>query len=116
MIGLPATIRVFVAVEATDLRRGFDGLTQLARDRLHQDPLAGHLFVFKNRRHDRVKILYLDPDGCAIWMQRLEKGRFAWPKHDATHVEFSTAELAALLGGIDLTATRRRLRYVQPVA
>lgn len=63
-----------------------------------------------------MKILYWDRDGYAIWMKRLEKGSFAWPKHDATHVEFSTTELAALLGGIDLTATRRRLRYVQPVA
>jgi transposase len=66
VIGLPATIRVFVAAGASDLRRGFDGLAQLARDRLEQDPMTGHLFVFANRRRDRVKILYWDRDGYVI--------------------------------------------------
>jgi len=116
VIGWPATLRVFVAAGSTDLRRGFDGLAQLARGPLAQDPLAGHLFVFANRRRDRVKILYWDRDGFAIWMKRLEKGSFRWPKADAGGVEIQPAELAALLGGIDLAATRRRVRYVRPVA
>lgn len=116
MIGLPATIRVFVAAGASDLRRGFDGLAQLARDQLQQDPLSGHLFVFSNRRRDRVKILYWDGDGYALWAKRLEKGSYNWPAADAARVELSAAELAALLGGIDLAATRRRARYVRPVA
>src|ERR1700722_17906981 len=76
MIGLPAVIRVFVAVGASDLRRGFDGLAQLARDQLKQDPMNGHFFVFANRKRDRIKILYWDKSGFAIWMKRLERGRF----------------------------------------
>ncbi|WP_169981456.1 IS66 family insertion sequence element accessory protein TnpB [Tautonia rosea] len=116
MIRIPAVIRVFVAVDPTDLRRGFDGLAQLARDQLDADPLSGHLFVFANRRRDRIKILYWDGDGYAFWMKRLERGTFRWPDAAATRVELSAAELAALLGGIDLAATRRRPRYARPVA
>lgn len=116
MIALPATIRVVLAAGSTDLRRGFDGLAQLARDRLEQDPLSGHLFVFANRRRDRIKVLYWDGDGFALWMKRLERGTFRWPRVDAAKVELSAAELAALLGGIDLAATHRRVRYVRPVA
>ena len=74
MIGLPATLRIFVAVAPTDLRLGYDGLSRLARDVLEQDPLSGHLFVFSNRRRNRIKILYWDRDGLAIWMKRLEVG------------------------------------------
>ena len=116
MIGLPATVRVFVAAGTTDLRRGFDGLAQLARDRLEQDPMTGHLFVFANRRRDRVKILYWDGDGFALWMKRLERGNYNWPRADAARVELNAAELAALLGGIDLAGARRRVRYVRPIA
>jgi transposase len=111
MIGFPATIRVFVAAGASDLRRGFDGLAQLARDRLEQDPMTGHLFVFANRRRDRIKLLYWDRDGYVIWMKRLEKGTFRWPAPAADRVEWTAAELAAVLGGIDLEATRKRPRF-----
>jgi transposase len=111
MIGFPAVIRVFVAVGASDLRRGFDGLAQLARDQLEQDPMTGHLFVFANRKRDRIKILYWDQSGFAIWMKRLEQGRFNWPASDAVRVEWSSAELAAVLGGIDLKETRKRKRF-----
>lgn len=111
MIALTSTLRVFVAVGSTDLRRGFDGLAQVAREALSQDPMAGHLFVFANRRRDRIKILYWDGDGYAIWMKRLEQGTYRWPGADATHVEIKAAELAAMLGGIDLATTRRRVRY-----
>jgi transposase len=116
MIGLPAIIRVFVAVGASDLRRGFDGLAQLARDQLEQDPMTGHLFVFTNRKKNRIKMLYWDKSGFALWMKRLERGRFHGPTADATHVELDAAELAALLGGIDLAATRRRVRSTRTVA
>jgi transposase len=111
VIGLPATIRVFVAAGASDLRRGFDGLAQLARDRLEQDPMTGHLFVFANRRRDRVKTLYWDRDGHVIWMKRLERRTSRWPTSGAGRVEWGGAELAAVLGGIDLEATRKRPRY-----
>ena len=111
MISLPATVRIFVAVVPIDFRNGFDGLAQLTRDVIKQDPLSGHLFVFSNRRRDRVKILYWDRDGLSVWMKRLEQGTFRWPTPEAQHVEWSTAELAAVLGGIDLKGSRRRPRF-----
>ena len=116
MLSLPPTVRIFVAVPPADLRRGFDGLAQLAREALQQDPFSGHLFVFSNRRRDRIKILYWDRDGYVIWMKRLERGSLCWPSPRDTRVELTAAELAAILGGIDLSTTRRRLRYVRPVA
>ena len=70
MFGMPAVLRVFVAVAAADLRKGYDGLAQLARERIKEDPLSGHLFVFANRKRDRIKVLYWDRDGYAIWMKR----------------------------------------------
>lgn len=111
MLSLSCTVRVFVAVEVADLRKGFDGLAQLAREVADQDPLSGHWFVFANRRRDRVKILYWDRDGLAIWMKRLEKGSFAWPTPGAKSLEWTGVELAAVLGGIDLNDTKRRPRY-----
>jgi transposase len=114
MFGLPATVRVLVAVPPADLRKGYDGLARLARDAIGEDPLSGHLFVFANRRRDRIKVLYWDRDGYAIWMKRLEKGTYRWPAAGATRAEWTAAELAAVLGGIDLKATRRRPRFAPP--
>lgn len=111
MFGISATLRVFVAVSPTDLRNGYDGLARLAREVINQDPLSGHLFVFSNRKHDRVKILYWDLDGYVVWMKRLEKGTFRWPKPDAKQVEWNGVELTTVLGGIDLNQTKRRPRY-----
>jgi transposase len=111
VIGLPATVRVFVAVAPADLRKGYDGLAQLARESIREDPLSGHLFVFANRRRDRIKMIYWDRDGFAIWMKRLEKGTYRWPSPTAERVEWTAAELAAVLGGIDLKATRKRPRF-----
>jgi transposase len=111
VFGMPATIRVFVAVPAADLRKGYDGLARLARDVVEQDPLSGHLFVFANRKRNRIKILYWDRDGYAVWMKRLERGNFRWPTSDSDRVEWTAVELAAALGGIDLKATRKRPRY-----
>ena len=108
MIGLPGTVRVFVAVAAADLRKGYDGLAQLARESIREDPLSGHLFVFANRKRDRIKIIYWDRDGFAIWMKRLEKGTYRWPSPASDHVEWTPAELASVLGGIDLKVTRKR--------
>jgi transposase len=111
VIGLPPTLRVFVAVAPADLRLGYDGLSRLAREVLEQDPLSGHLFVFSNRRRNRIKMLYWDRDGFAIWMKRLEIGCLRWPSPGADRVEWTPAELAAMLGGIDLKATSKRPRY-----
>lgn len=111
MLSLPCTVRVFAAVAAADLRKGFDGLAQLAREVVEQDPLSGHFFVFANRKRNRIKILYCDRDGYAIWMKRLEKGSYAWPAPGAKCLEWTGAELAPVLGGIDLKDARKRPRF-----
>jgi transposase len=114
MFGLSAAVRVYFATEAADMRKSFDGLAALASDRLALDPLSGHLFVFLNKRRDRIKILYWDRDGMAVWAKRLERGTFRLPAATAGRVEMTTAELAALLAGIDLSTARRRVRYSRP--
>jgi transposase len=114
MFGLSAAVRVYLAKEPADMRKSFDGLAALASGALGLDPLSGHLFVFVNKRRDRIKILYWDRDGLAVWAKRLERGTYRVPPAAATRVEMTTAELAALLAGIDLNTARRRVRYTQP--
>ena len=79
MLSLPSALHIFLAVEPADMRKGFDGLAQLVRERIAEDPLSGHLYVFRNRRRDRVKLLYWDRDGFALWSKRLEEGTYAIP-------------------------------------
>jgi transposase len=95
------------------MRRSFDSLHALVRDRLSLDAFAGHLYLFFSRRRDRLKILYWDRDGFALWAKRLEEGSFAIPvsETDARHIEMTSQELAALLSGIDLSSASRRTRY-----
>jgi transposase len=115
VLSLPASVRVFVCTLPTDMRRGIDGLGALVNGHFGQDPLGGHLFVFANRRADRLKILYWDRDGFALWMKRLEKGTFRLPgKAGSAGVEVSSAELLMLLEGIETSAARRRPRYARP--
>ena len=114
MFGLSAAVRVYLATEPADMRKSFDGLAALASGSLALDPLSGHLFVFVNKRRDRIKILYWDRDGMAVWAKRLERGTFRVPAATAGRVEMTTAELAALLAGIDLNTARRRVRYSRP--
>jgi transposase len=109
-------IRIFLATEPVDMRKGFDGLSQLVRDRIAQDPLSGHLYVFCNKRRDRVKILYWDRDGLALWYKRLEKGSFRFPEAKDGRVEVTPAEMAAVLEGIDLSRARRLPRFSLPAA
>ena len=116
MFGLSAAVRVYLAAQPADMRKSFDGLAALASASLELDPLSGHLFVFLNKRRDRIKILYWDRDGMAVWAKRLERGTFRLPQAAAGRVEMTTAELAALLAGIDLNTARRRPRYSRPVA
>ncbi len=115
MFGLSAAVRVYLAKEPADMRKSFDALAALASGALGLDPLSGHLFVFVNKRRDRVKVLYWDRDGLAVWAKRLECGTFRVPPATAGRVEMITADLATLLAGIDLNTARRRHRYARPV-
>ena len=115
MFGLSAALRVSFAKEPADMRKSFDGLAALVTAARELDPLSGHLFVFLNKRRDRIKILYWDRDGLAVWAKRLERGTFRIPDAHAPRVEMTTADLAALLAGIDLDKARRRPRYSRPV-
>jgi transposase len=116
VINLPHPVRVFLYTPATDLRKGFDALSGLVTTAFAQDPISGHLFLFINRRRDRLKILYWDRDGLAIWYKRLETGSFQIPvvSRDATSVEVSRTQLALILSGIDLRSARQRKRYQRP--
>ena len=93
------------------MRRSFDGLAAMVREHLGQDPLSGHLYVFRNKREDRVKIIYWDRSGFALWYKRLEQGTFRFPSSDAKRVRVEAAELAMLLEGIDLSRAKRRKRF-----
>jgi transposase len=118
---LPAAVRVFLCTRPTDMRKSFDGLTGLVQECFGQDPLSGHLFLFLNRRRDRVKILFWDRDGLVIWYKRLEAGTFQQidpaPRADQNSaeagIELTTTELALLLTGVDLATARRRKRYAR---
>jgi transposase len=113
MISLPTNLRIFVARDPADMRKGFNGLQGLVTTELNEDPLSGHLFLFLNRRGDRVKVFYWDGDGLAIWYKRLEQGRFQLPEFPAerTKANIASDELAMLLGGIDLRNLKRSKRY-----
>ena len=113
MIHLPASVRVYLCMTACDMRRSFDGLAALVREHMELDPLSGHLYVFGSRRRDRVKILYWDRDGLAVWAKRLEEGTYALPFSESGELrrEITAQELGALLSGIDLNQASRRKRY-----
>ena len=117
MLTLPPSTRVFVATKPADMRRSFDGLAALVRDFLGDDPLSGHLFVFRNRVGDRLKIIWWDRDGLAIFYKRLEEGGFSFPaaSDDATRLEMSAADLQLVLQGIDPAKVDRSKRYRRPV-
>ena len=113
MFGWGSATRIYLAAGATDLRRGFEGLYGLVRDRLQCPPLSGHVFGFANRQRNRVKLLFWDGSGLWVCAKRLEKGRFRWPEaaEGEERVMLSPEELTLLLGGIDLSRTRRRPWY-----
>ena len=118
MLSLSLPGRVFLCMLPTDMRKSFDSLAGLVEQQLGQDPLAGDLFVFRSRRGDRLKLLYWDGDGLAIWYKRLEEGTFVFPAPDPQRLPVGEhglvirpAELAMLLDGIDLTNVKRRKRF-----
>jgi transposase len=101
MIDLPAGTRVWIAAGVTDLRRGFTGLSAVVQTALAQDPFGGHLFVFRGRRGDLIKVLWWDGDGLCLFAKRLECGRFVWPRAESGSVSLTRAQLSMLLEGID---------------
>jgi transposase len=110
--------RIWLAAEATDMRCGFDRLAERVRKVIGQDPLAGHLFVFRSRRGDRLKILVWDRDGFVLWYKRLEAGVFKLPKLEAgaRSMELRASELAMVLDGIDMSRLKRVPRYERDAA
>jgi transposase len=115
VIHLPASVRVYLCTVPCDMRRSFDGLYALVSSTMQLNAFDGHLFVFSNRRRDRIKLLYWDHDGFAIWAKRLEEGTYAIPfteqDGEQRRCEITAQELGAILSGIDLSQASRRKRY-----
>lgn len=115
MIALPPQIRVFLYRLPTDMRKSFNGLVALTESALKQDPLSGSLFVFVNRRRDRIKILYWGQTGFCIWYQQLQKGTYQLPGQDSLEeqetIEVTRSQLSLILDGIDLSSARQRTRF-----
>ena len=110
MIGLPAGTRVWLAAGVTDMRKGMDGLAALAQTTLEQEPFSGHVFVFRGRRGDLVKLVWFDGDGLCLFAKRLERGRFVWPQATSGSVSLTAAQLSMLLEGIDWRRPQRTWR------
>ena len=111
-----AAAQVWIATAPVDMRKSFDGLAEIVRTFLGQDPLSGHLFVFRNKSGDRIKVLWWDRDGLAIFYKRLEEGCFTFPmpSDEAAQIELTAADLQLVLQGIDPTKVKRGKRYQRP--
>lgn len=116
MLSLSATTPIYFCTQPTDMRKSFDGLAQLARDFLQRNPLDGPLFVFVNKRRDRLKLLYWDQDGFALWYKRLESGTFPVPEagRNQPSLPLSPAQLALLLEGLEVKTVKQHKRYRPP--
>jgi len=111
MLSFPSAVRIYLCKQATDMRRSFDGLAMMVQYVIQQDPLSGHVFVFRNKRGNMLKLLYWDRDGYAIWYKRLEKGRFSWPDHISDNAAIGYRELAMMLEGITVSPRRKKKRF-----
>lgn len=113
MLSIPGAVKIFLAVAPTDLRKSHDGLAALVEHVLEADPFSGQLFVFRNKRADRMKLLYWDGDGYALWYKRLEVGCFRFPaaQSDVPRVAIAASDLMMLLSGVDLASVKRSRRY-----
>jgi transposase len=118
VLSFPPAVRIWLATKPADMRKSFDGLAELVRQHLGNDPLSGHVFVFRNRRGDRLKLLYWDEDGFVIFYKRLEEGvyHFPLPAKDQASVNVRAAELAMLLDGVDWQNAKRAKRYHRPAS
>ena len=112
MLTLSPAVRIYLKAGATDLRRSIDGLAALVREEMSLEALSGHLFLFRNRRGDRLKILAWDQSGFWVLYKRLERGTFAWPLEETSYpFEMRGTDLMLLLSGVDVSRTRRRRWY-----
>lgn len=112
MLSVPAAVKLWYCPEPTDMRLGFDGLFARVRSRLCADPLSGHLFIFRNRSANRLKVLYWGGHGLCLWCQRLEAGRYHFPDdRDATAIELTAGQFQMVLDGIDLSRVKRFKRF-----
>jgi transposase len=112
MMGPPMATQIWIAAGVTDLRRGFTGLSAIAQTVLEKSPFSGHVFVFRGRRGDLIKLLWFDGDGLCLFAKRLERGRFIWPQAESGSVSLTRAQLSMLLEGIDW---RRPVRTAAPL-
>ena len=111
MLNVPATVSIFLCTEPTDMRKGFNGLSGIVRGEFGADPLDGSLYLFVNRRRDRIKILHFDGSGYWLYYKLLEAGTFEVIASEGTCVQIDATQLAMLLGGVSLVGARRRKRY-----
>jgi len=114
MLSVSPAVKIFLYAQPADLRRGYDGLAAIVEGAMGEDPLSGSLFAFVNKRGNRIKLLYWDRDGYAIWMKRLERGTLEMPQADdpeAIGVKITPSQLSLMLEGIELSSVRRRKRY-----
>ena len=102
MLMFSPSVRIFVCLRAADMRKSLDGLSAMVREELGEDPLSGHLFIFRNRRGDRMKVLYWNTNGFALWYKRLERGRFSFPEEGAGKIAISESAFQLLVGGLPL--------------
>lgn len=116
MFAMGAATRIYVAVGATDMRKSFNGLEGLVRERLGSDPTSGHIFLFANARRDRLKLIFFDGTGLWVCAKRMEGGRLRWPTGEQEKVQLSREQFALLIGGIDLSQTRERKWYRRALA
>ena len=110
MLSFPSAVKIYLCSEPADMRRSFDGLAMMVKTIIGQNPLSGHIFIFGNRKGDRLKLLYWDRDGFAIWYKRLEKGLFSFPQSDASH-GITHRQLSMMLEGIELSSVRLKRRF-----
>jgi transposase len=111
MLSLAPSVRIFLCLSPADMRRSFDGLARMVEAEIGRDPLAGHLYVFRNRRGDRLKILVWQGDGYVIWYKRLEEGTFGFPVDEGDSLAIGAAQLATILEGVEIQGLKKRRRY-----
>jgi transposase len=116
MLNFSPAIRIYLHAEPIDMRKSFDGLFGIVKNEFSLDVRDGGLFLFINFRRNRIKLLYWDTDGLAIWMKRLERGslQHPQPKDNSKHIIMDASELNLLLSGIELSSVKKRRRYVAP--